>query len=60
MGEARVAQGSVRTRGSIAYVPQFAWIQAGTVRTIQEIPCPEHILFLLPNYLPRIFSAEKS
>jgi ABC-type multidrug transport system fused ATPase/permease subunit len=40
LGETRVVKGAVRTYGSVAYVPQFAWVQAGTVRN--------NILFGLP------------
>ncbi len=40
LGETRVTRGHVRVRGSIAFVPQFPWVQAGTVRNC--------ILFGLP------------
>eukprot|EP01122_Echinamoeba_exundans_P011726 TRINITY_DN4766_c0_g1_i1.p1 TRINITY_DN4766_c0_g1~~TRINITY_DN4766_c0_g1_i1.p1 ORF type:complete len:1175 (+),score=383.98 TRINITY_DN4766_c0_g1_i1:538-4062(+) len=40
LGEARILSGSLKTGGTVAYVPQNPWVQHGTVR--------ENILFGLP------------
>lgn len=40
LGEARILSGSLKTGGSVAYVPQNPWVQHGTVR--------DNILFGLP------------
>jgi ATP-binding cassette, subfamily C (CFTR/MRP), member 1 len=52
LGEARILSGSLKTGGSVAYVPQNPWVQHGTVR--------DNILFGLPydekRYETAVFS----